>query len=207
VIFWRPLTVLQEFDAMTAPSSIDPAHFLHEQLAQASPDLLRQMLTTFINTLMSAEADAVCGAAGTPASNHACPRTLLRGQVARISVTRLRKDRGGHLETWQQPGRRPRLGRVSKYSEEFRQQAAAMLVDGGCGVRDVARELDVNHETLRKWVGAPRRERAAPGRPVTGDERGRAGPAAASGCGAGKRCRRPATGKRRRGWLVDGQYS
>ncbi len=48
---------------MTAPSSINPAHFLHEQLAQASPDLLRQMLTTFIDTLMSAEADAVCGAA------------------------------------------------------------------------------------------------------------------------------------------------
>src|SRR3954469_17724491 len=47
---------------MTAPSSIDPTRFLHEQLAQASPDLLRQMLTTFINTLMSAEADAVCGA-------------------------------------------------------------------------------------------------------------------------------------------------
>lgn len=47
---------------MTAPSSIDPARFLHEQLEQASPDLLRQMLTTFINTLMSAEADAVCGA-------------------------------------------------------------------------------------------------------------------------------------------------
>jgi hypothetical protein len=47
---------------MTAPSSIDPARFLSEQLAQASPDLLRQMLTTFIGTLMSAEADAVCGA-------------------------------------------------------------------------------------------------------------------------------------------------
>jgi hypothetical protein len=47
---------------MTAPSSIDPARFLHEHLASASPDLLRQMLTTFINTLMSAEADAVCGA-------------------------------------------------------------------------------------------------------------------------------------------------
>jgi putative transposase len=47
---------------MTAPSSIDPAHFLHEQLAQASPDLLRQMLTTFIDMLMSADADAVCGA-------------------------------------------------------------------------------------------------------------------------------------------------
>jgi transposase-like protein len=47
---------------MTAPSSIDPARFLHEQLDAASPDLLRSMLTTFINTLMSAEADALCGA-------------------------------------------------------------------------------------------------------------------------------------------------
>src|SRR5215218_3961552 len=55
--------MLEETDAMTAPSSIDPARFVDEQLAQASPDLLRQMLSTFINTLMSAEADAVCGAA------------------------------------------------------------------------------------------------------------------------------------------------
>lgn len=47
---------------MTAPSSIDPTRFLHEQLGSASPDLLRQMLTTFMNTLMSAEADAVRGA-------------------------------------------------------------------------------------------------------------------------------------------------
>ena len=47
---------------MTAPCSTDLAHFLHEQLAQASPDLLPQMLTTSIDTLVSAEADAVCGA-------------------------------------------------------------------------------------------------------------------------------------------------
>src|SRR5207302_7785052 len=47
---------------MTAPSSIDPARFLHDQLASASPDLLRSMLATFIDALMSAEADAVCGA-------------------------------------------------------------------------------------------------------------------------------------------------
>src|SRR3954465_15812804 len=55
-------TTHQEFDAMTAPSNIDPVRRLEEQLAQASPDLLRQMRTTFINTLMSVEADAVCGA-------------------------------------------------------------------------------------------------------------------------------------------------
>ena len=50
--------------AVTARSSIDPTQFLHEQRASASPDLLRSMLTTFINTLMSAEAGAVCGALG-----------------------------------------------------------------------------------------------------------------------------------------------
>jgi transposase-like protein len=47
---------------MTVTPIIDPARLLEEQLAQASPDLLRQLLTTFLNTLMSAQADAVCGA-------------------------------------------------------------------------------------------------------------------------------------------------
>ena len=47
---------------MTVKSSIDPARLLEEQLAQASPDLLRELLQTFINVLLSAEADAVCGA-------------------------------------------------------------------------------------------------------------------------------------------------
>ena len=47
---------------MTVPPSIDPARMLEEQLAQASPDLLRELLGTFVNTLLSAEADAVCGA-------------------------------------------------------------------------------------------------------------------------------------------------
>ena len=48
---------------MTVNPSIDPARLIEEQLDQASPDLLRELLTVFINTLMSAEADAVCGAA------------------------------------------------------------------------------------------------------------------------------------------------
>ncbi|MEC5193246.1 hypothetical protein RCH17_003544 [Arthrobacter sp. MP_M7] len=45
---------------MTPPHVIDPASFLSEQLEQASSDLMRSMLTTFINALMSAKADAVC---------------------------------------------------------------------------------------------------------------------------------------------------
>ena len=54
---------------MTAPSSIDPTRFLHEQLGSASPDLLRQMIATFANAMMFAQADQVCGAAyGEPTS-------------------------------------------------------------------------------------------------------------------------------------------
>jgi putative transposase len=47
---------------MTATPIIDPEQFLHEQLAQPSPDLMRELLETFINALLSAQADTVCGA-------------------------------------------------------------------------------------------------------------------------------------------------
>lgn len=47
---------------MTATPSIDLSGWLSEQLTQASPDLLRQMISTFVEALMGAEADAVCGA-------------------------------------------------------------------------------------------------------------------------------------------------
>ena len=46
---------------MTATPSIDLPSWMAEQLSQASPDLLRQMVQTFAEALMSAEADAVCG--------------------------------------------------------------------------------------------------------------------------------------------------
>jgi putative transposase len=47
---------------MTAGSSIDMSGWLHEHLDQASPDLLREMVRSFAQALMSAEADVVCGA-------------------------------------------------------------------------------------------------------------------------------------------------
>ena len=47
---------------MAAVPSIDVSGWLHEQLSQASPDLLREMITTFAEALMGAEADSVCGA-------------------------------------------------------------------------------------------------------------------------------------------------
>ena len=66
---------------MTVSPIIDPVRLIEEQLAQASPDLLRELLTTFINTLMSAEADAVCGAAyGTSSPERINRRNGYRGR-------------------------------------------------------------------------------------------------------------------------------
>ena len=57
-----------------APHSIDPTTYLDDLLAQASPDLMRQMLQGFINQILSAQADTVCGAeygvASTERVNH-----------------------------------------------------------------------------------------------------------------------------------------
>ncbi len=47
---------------MTAPHIIDPGRLLGQALSDASPDLMRHLLSTVINALLSADADAVCGA-------------------------------------------------------------------------------------------------------------------------------------------------
>src|SRR5919198_2707503 len=102
---------------MTAPSSIDPTRFLHEQLASASPDLLRSMLTTFINTLMSAEADAVCGAAyGQPSPERVNVRNGYRHRefdtlagTLDVAIPKLRE--GSYYPDWLLE-RRPRAERA-----------------------------------------------------------------------------------------------
>jgi putative transposase len=47
---------------MAAEESLNLAGVLREHLESASPDLLRAMVKTFADLLMSAEADALCGA-------------------------------------------------------------------------------------------------------------------------------------------------
>ena len=49
---------------MTATPSIELPAWIAEQLSQASPDLLWQMVQIFAEALMSADANAVCGAYG-----------------------------------------------------------------------------------------------------------------------------------------------
>jgi transposase len=68
--------------------------------------------------------------------------------------------------------------RPSKYPEEFRRDAVALVRSSpGRPLREIGRELGVNHETLRGWVNAAKRadEQAAPGGrdggELTADER------------------------------------
>ncbi|GLY05493.1 MULTISPECIES: transposase [Actinoplanes] len=64
------------------------------------------------------------------------------------------------------------MPRPSKYSEDFRRDAVELVRSSGRTIRDVGRELGVNHETLRNWVAAAKRadeQRAGVGRPA-GDE-------------------------------------
>jgi putative transposase len=45
----------------TSPHHIDPSTYLDDLLTQASPDLMRQMLQSFINQILSTQADQICG--------------------------------------------------------------------------------------------------------------------------------------------------
>lgn len=47
--------------------------------------------------------------------------------------------------------------RPSKYPEQFRHDAVELVRSSGRTLRDVGRELGVNHETLRNWVNAAKR--------------------------------------------------
>jgi transposase len=49
------------------------------------------------------------------------------------------------------------MPRPSKYPEQFRQDAVELVRSSGRTLRDVGRELGVNHETLRNWVSAAKR--------------------------------------------------
>src|SRR4051812_30981205 len=56
------LKITKERPAMAAEQSLNPTGLLREHLESASPDLLREMVKTFADLLMSAEANAICGA-------------------------------------------------------------------------------------------------------------------------------------------------
>ncbi|GAB4083806.1 IS256-like element IS1081 family transposase [Myceligenerans cantabricum] len=98
---------------MTAPHIIDPAGVLGEALAEASPDLMRHLLSTMIDALLSAEADAVCGAEyGRASSERVNSRNGYRHRdldtrVGTIDVAVPKLRQGSYYPDWLMDRRKP----------------------------------------------------------------------------------------------------
>lgn len=91
---------------MTAPHILNPVALLEKGLSEASPDLMRTLLATVINALLSADADAVCGAEyGQPSPDRVNSRNGYRhrdldtrvGTIA-VAVPKLRQ--GSYFPDW-----------------------------------------------------------------------------------------------------------
>jgi putative transposase len=91
---------------MTAPHIVDPAGLLGEALAEASPDLMRSLLQSIINALLSADADAVVGAEwGRPSPGRTAQRNGYRHRdldtrvgTVDVAIPKLRK--GTYFPEW-----------------------------------------------------------------------------------------------------------
>ncbi|WP_405880594.1 IS256 family transposase [Streptomyces sp. NBC_01136] len=116
---------------MTAPHSVSFPELLEDYLASASPDLVRQMLTTFANALMSADVQEQCNAEYrevTPERvnrrNGYRPREWdTRAGTVELAVPRLRE--GSYFPEWLLERRR-------------RSEQALMSVIATCYVRGVS---------------------------------------------------------------------
>jgi transposase-like protein len=90
--------ILKEEHSMTALTSVPAGDDFERQLAAADPDMLRLMVKSFAEALMSAEADAACGPEYrqvSPGSDRRAPRAshlqqdpdLSRAEAARAVST------------------------------------------------------------------------------------------------------------------------
>lgn len=91
---------------MTAPHIVDPSGLLGEALAEASPDLMRNLLQDVINALLSADADAVVGAEyGRPSPDRTAQRNGYRHRdldtrVGTIDVAVPKLRTGTYFPDW-----------------------------------------------------------------------------------------------------------
>jgi putative transposase len=91
---------------MTAPHILNPARLLDQALSDASPDLMRRLLSTVINALLSVEADAVCGAEwGQPSAERVNQRNGYRHReldtrVGTVDVAVPKLRQGSYFPEW-----------------------------------------------------------------------------------------------------------
>nr|WP_063767864.1 transposase [Streptosporangium roseum] len=81
---------------MAVHNSVDPATWLAEQIEQGDPDLLRSMVKTMAEALMSAQADGLCGADyGTRSDERTNRRNGYRsGSLSSVAFWRSSSSRG-----------------------------------------------------------------------------------------------------------------
>lgn len=60
-----------------------------------------------------------------------------------------------------------------RYSPEYKEEAARMVVESGRPIAEIAREIHVNETTLGTWVAKYRRDHAEDEPPLTLSERAR----------------------------------
>ena len=165
---------------MTAGPSIDVSGWLEEQLAQASPDLLREMVKTFAETLMSAEADAVCGAPyGMPGPDRVNVRNGYRHRdfdtragTLDVAIPKLRS--GSYFPDWLLERRRRAeaaltsvvatcylLGVSTRRMEKLVESLGITRLSRS-QVSEMARDLDGQVEAFRTRPPAPGRTRSWP---------------------------------------------
>ena len=91
---------------MTAMSIVNPAAVLEEALGQACPDLMRSLPGTMVNALLSADADAVCGAEhgradpGRRAQRNGYRHRPLDTRVATLDVVVAKLGSGTYFPDW-----------------------------------------------------------------------------------------------------------
>src|SRR6266487_3432016 len=152
---------------MADVDSVALARMVREDLEGASPDLLRQMVTAFADALMSAEADAVCGASygerseeRTNSRNGYRPREWdTRAGTVELAIPKLRT--GSYFPDWLlQHRRRAEQALVSVVATSYLLGVSTRRVEklveqlGVKGlsrsqVSAMARELDVQVEAFR----------------------------------------------------------
>jgi putative transposase len=155
---------------MVTPASMDPAGWLRQQLEHADVDLLREMVRSFAETLMSADIDGVCGADYGAVSDERVNRRNgyrrrewdTRAGTIELAVPKLRQ--GSYFPSWLlAPRRRSEKALVQVVADCYLAGVSTRRVDklvqqlgldgiSKSQVSELAKSLD---ETVEGWRSRP----------------------------------------------------
>jgi putative transposase len=155
---------------VVTPASMDPGAWLRQQLEHADTDLLREMVRSFADALMSADADAVCGAEyGTVSDERVNRRNGYRRRewdtragTVELSIPKLRRE--SYFPTWLiEPRRRAEQALVQVIADCYLAGVSTRRVDklvkqlgldgiSKSQVSELAKTLD---ETVEGWRSRP----------------------------------------------------